>query len=351
MIVNGSGISLAKEVEDSEDSDNSGSSDDSGNSDDSNDDSEDGDSNEDSDEGDDESEEESEDSEEKEETKTKTESTFIDEFGNKVTIKTETKTKDGETETTIKRKIVDSQGNEITIKIKTKTENGKEEVVNSIEVEGAEVETKLTLKEKTEDGKTMFKVQLSTGSEQNITVLPDEALQKAFDELQASNNFTLEIREERTEDGELKAVFAAKAKKPGRFLGIFNTNVDLETLIDTETGEIIQTNKPWWAGFVVMTDESVICHLPNENSNKRITLTVAISAVKAHLQHGDSLGACTPECGDGILVEGQEACDDANLVDGDGCSSTCQIETTENPAGTIPENTTIPDNTTDVSVI
>lgn len=31
---------------------------------------------------------------------------------------------------------------------------------------------------------------------------------------------------------------------------------------------------------------------------------------------------CVPECGDGLVL-GTEPCDDANLVDLDGCSSTC----------------------------
>jgi len=35
--------------------------------------------------------------------------------------------------------------------------------------------------------------------------------------------------------------------------------------------------------------------------------------------------ACTPTCGNGSLESGEE-CDDGNLVNGDGCSSTCQIE-------------------------
>jgi fibro-slime domain-containing protein len=38
-------------------------------------------------------------------------------------------------------------------------------------------------------------------------------------------------------------------------------------------------------------------------------------------------GACTSTCGDGILLKSAgEQCDDGNTVNGDGCSSTCQIE-------------------------
>jgi cysteine-rich repeat protein len=36
-------------------------------------------------------------------------------------------------------------------------------------------------------------------------------------------------------------------------------------------------------------------------------------------------------CGDGVLYEGQEQCDDGNLVNGDGCSSTCQTESQDLP--------------------
>lgn len=39
-----------------------------------------------------------------------------------------------------------------------------------------------------------------------------------------------------------------------------------------------------------------------------------------------SLNECKPICGDG-LVAPEEECDDANLNAGDGCSSTCQVET------------------------
>lgn len=35
-------------------------------------------------------------------------------------------------------------------------------------------------------------------------------------------------------------------------------------------------------------------------------------------------GACSSECGDGLLID--EQCDDGNLIDGDGCSSSCTVE-------------------------
>jgi cysteine-rich repeat protein len=41
---------------------------------------------------------------------------------------------------------------------------------------------------------------------------------------------------------------------------------------------------------------------------------------------GTKLTTCTPICGDYIVVS-PETCDDGNTADGEGCSSTCQIET------------------------
>src|SRR3989338_7627683 len=262
------------------------------------------------------------------ETEVKEKRTFLDENGNKVVIETKTETKDGKTESIVKRKIETPEGIEVTYKTKTEIRDGKEKITSSIEVEGAEVNTELSVKQEIKNNKTILKAELSTGVEQEIIVLPDEALEIALNEIKSANNFTFEIKE--IADGETrKAVFQAKALKSGRLLGIFNTEVDLEALIDTETGKIIKTNRPWWAFLVVGGDKADVCHVASEgNETKVVNINIAIPAVKAHLAHGDTLGKCTAECGDLILVESVEMCDDGNLVNGDGCSSICEIEQT-----------------------
>jgi len=250
---------------------------------------------------------------------------FFDENGNKIVVITETRTKDGETRIITKRKITDPNGVEITFKTKTKIEEGRERITNSIEFKGAEVTTNLFVREETRGGIQRFKAKLSTGAEEDIIIMPDEALRIAFEEIKTSNNFTFELTE-LVEGDTLKAAFSAKATKPGKLLGIFNKQVNLETLIDTETGKIIKTKRPWWSFLVVGPNESTICHVPEDDVNKRRTLNVAIPSVKAHLNHGDSVGACIAECGDGILVEDQELCDDGNNISGDGCDNVCEIE-------------------------
>jgi len=46
---------------------------------------------------------------------------------------------------------------------------------------------------------------------------------------------------------------------------------------------------------------------------------------------GDGTGGAPPQpCGNGVL-DNSESCDDANTVDGDGCSSTCQLDAGADP--------------------
>ena len=260
-------------------------------------------------------------------TETKEKKTFFED-GNKIVIETKTKTEDGEEKIEVKRKITSPNGTEITFKSKTEIKDGRNRTTNSIQVKGVEAITKISIREETRGNITLLKAKLSTGTEQDIIVQPDEALQTALNEIGSTNNITFEITEF-VKGNVRKAVFSAKAKKPGKFLGIFNTQIDLETLIDTETGKIIKTNRPWWAFLVVGQDKADICHIPEDNLNKRITISIAIPAVKAHLAHGDSIGKCMAECGDGILFENSEICETginetrSCIIDGYSGTETC----------------------------
>jgi len=264
--------------------------------------------------------------------KTETRTTIIED-GREIEIRTKTEIKDGLTETEERRIFTDENGNEITIR--TKSEIGKGISVSKttyyLKVKGVEVKTKLSLRTRIVNDKTRIKVKLSTGAEKDLFILPDKALLTALEELKATDNFEFEIIEESIEGEGRKAVFTAKARKSGRILGIFRKQVELETFIDIETGEIIKTNKPWWAFSVLKSNKMNICHVTSEDKNERFTINIAISAVKSHLDHGDDAGDCLAICGDGIIVVGKdnveiETCDDGNLIGGDGCSSSCLKE-------------------------
>jgi cysteine-rich repeat protein len=253
----------------------------------------------------------------KSEQKTKTE-----ENGKKT--ETETEQKDGETKTEQKTEYVDEAGNKVTIKTKTVISEGVEQTKTTIKVKGAEVNTKLSVSEQVnQNGDVTIKAKLSTGVEQEIIVMPDVALHTALEELETAQGFTFELQEH-TEGEKITTVFSAKAKKTGKVLGLFDTQVDLETLIDTQTGEIIQTHKPWWAFLIIGQNTADVCHVTE--GNKRTDLSIPLTALKMHEEHGDTIGICPIICGDGLLIEGKEECDDGNLADEDGCSAVCTLE-------------------------
>lgn len=250
-------------------------------------------------------------------------------------VETTIKIKNGKTEIVEKTVYIDEAGNKVTIKQFSVDSEGVDKTTTVIKVKGAEVNTKLTVTEKiNQNGDVTIKARLSSGAEQDINILPDEALKKALEELQTTNGFTFELKEVQKDEKTI-AVFEAKAKKTGKILGLFNTQINLETLIDTQTGEIIKTTKPWWSFLMVGYDTEIICHIDN---NQGTNVEVKLTEVKEHLEHGDGIGECPEVCGDGLKTDLEE-CDDGNAVNGDGCSEFCIVETPCECADTIcPEN-------------
>ena len=186
------------------------------------------------------------------ETETETIHKFIDENGNEVKVVVKVEMEGNEIERTEKTTITTPDGIEIILKNKVETEEGVQETKNSIEVKGFLVTTKLSVKEEIKNGATIIKSQLSTGAEQDIIVMPDEAHQIALDAIKAQG-ISIELTE-RAEEGVLTSVFMAESVKQGKLFGLFNINVDLQALINPITGELIEANKPWWAFLVAGED-------------------------------------------------------------------------------------------------
>ncbi|MFH1592167.1 MAG: hypothetical protein ABIB47_02245 [Candidatus Woesearchaeota archaeon] len=86
---------------------------------------------------------------------------------------------------------------------------------------------------------------LSNGRNAEIKVMPETASEKARERL-GELDFEVELKEIGKGDG-TKAVYEFKAKKQGRFLGLFKIKGDVIANVDSETGEIVSTKKPWWA--------------------------------------------------------------------------------------------------------
>jgi hypothetical protein len=79
-----------------------------------------------------------------------------------------------------------------------------------------------------------------------------------------------------------------------------------------------------------------ICHLPPGNPANAQTITVGEPAVRAHLAHGDAIGACAPACVPVAEVCGDALDNDCDGVIDDGCVCTpgSQSECYTGPAGT-----------------
>jgi len=84
----------------------------------------------------------------------------------------------------------------------------------------------------------------SKAAEKGLKIMPTRASDKAIEVL--SGKFESIELIEPTEAGETHR-YKVLAKKDVKFLGLFDTEIDVEAEIDAETGEVIKTRGPWWS--------------------------------------------------------------------------------------------------------
>lgn len=279
------------------------------------------------------------------------------------------------TKTEIKKSFVDSDGNEKKVEIKIEETEDKKILRIKSESGDEKVETNLEIKEEIEGEKSTLKVKKKDGEEIEIKVLPSQAKKIALDSLESSEiiNVTLE---EKVHKNIPRVIYNIQTNKNGKFLGVWKIGMKFSAEIDSETGEIITTSKPWWSFLVAELIERTICHI---DGNTATTIVIPLTELNTHLSHGDSEGECVATCGDKIIVtgvetcesgdvqecttlegysgsqscnstcdgfddlcvtrefcgdsiiNGNEECDDGNTLDGDGCDITCKIEVIEIP--------------------
>jgi len=114
---------------------------------------------------------------------------------------------------------------------------------------GNTIRTRLNLS--SEGNGSQLKIRLSNGRNAEIKIMPEVASQRALERLRLKNcnesqNCTIELKQI-GEGNRTRAVYEARAEKEFRFLGLFRRRVNVSTQIDAETGEEIQTRKPWWS--------------------------------------------------------------------------------------------------------
>lgn len=130
-------------------------------------------------------------------------------------------------------------GNATVLKMKI----GEKEAKSSLEIYLEE--------EDVEKDKFKFKVNLSNGFQKEVKIMPKTASERAIERLKMKNcneseGCTIELKEV-GRNNDTRVAYEVKAQKEARFLGLFKTKMQVNAKVDAETGEVIQSNKPWWA--------------------------------------------------------------------------------------------------------
>lgn len=105
--------------------------------------------------------------------------------------------------------------------------------------------------------KTELKVQLSNGRNAEVKIMPDRASEVALERLRMKNcssNCTLQLKEVGV-GNESRLAYEIQAEKRARVFGLFETKMQVQAQVDAETGELIQTRKPWWAFLAYEPEE------------------------------------------------------------------------------------------------
>lgn len=167
-----------------------------------------------------------------------------------------------------------NQGEKSQIKNKIKegeytTENGKKlQIMEKTEggftlgIGQKSARTSMQISQEEVEGKTKLKTTLSNGKNTEIKIMPDTASETALARLRIKvcseeNNCQIELKEV-GQDEQTKVAYEMKAKKQARFLWMFKTQMQVQTQVDAENGEVIQTKKPWWAFLAKEVDEKEI---------------------------------------------------------------------------------------------
>jgi len=126
-----------------------------------------------------------------------------------------------------------------------------------LKVKRAIIRTRLNL---TSENETDLKIHLSNGRNATIKIMPETASERALERLRLKNcnetrNCTIELKEV-GKGNNTRAVYEARAEKRFKLFGIFKNKEYVSTQIDSETGEVVKTHKPWWSWIASEEDES-----------------------------------------------------------------------------------------------
>ncbi len=116
------------------------------------------------------------------------------------------------------------------------------------------------LKERIQN-KTKLKIKLSNGQNSEVKIMPNVASETALQRLRLKvcseeNGCQIELKEV-GQGNQIKAAYEMNIQRQAKFLGMFQTRMNVQAQVDAETGEIIRTKKPWWAFLATEPEEEL----------------------------------------------------------------------------------------------
>lgn len=116
---------------------------------------------------------------------------------------------------------------------------------------GVSADCNCNMTQEQDQNRTKLKVRLSNGMNAEVKVMPDTASENALERLKLKvcseeNNCTIQLKEV-GKANETQLAYEVQIQRHSRILGIFQKKMQVKAEVSAENGEIVGTDKPWWA--------------------------------------------------------------------------------------------------------
>jgi len=118
-----------------------------------------------------------------------------------------------------------------------------------LKVNGVSANCGLDLIQNQFQNQTRLETKLSNGRNAEVRIMPDGASEVALQRLRlrdCDEDCNIELMEIGSGEN-VKLAYEMRTQKQSKIFGLFGANMNVEAQVDAETGEVIQTKKPWWA--------------------------------------------------------------------------------------------------------
>ncbi|OIO80245.1 hypothetical protein AUJ84_04340 [Candidatus Pacearchaeota archaeon CG1_02_32_132] len=125
-----------------------------------------------------------------------------------------------------------------------------------------EIEDDMEIEEEVgDDNETRLRVKFSNGRNADVKVMPDVASARALEALRLhvcsmDNNCTIALKDVGVDNVSNKLIYELRAEKRFRMFWLFERRAEVRAEINADSGEIVDTDKPWWTAFSSEIDDS-----------------------------------------------------------------------------------------------